>query len=431
MKKFLKFFLFILLISFSSPLFSEEIILKENISALDLKKALEIGFENSPELIQMEKELERADLNITIEWANFYPNISLDGGYDFHNYPQWNPNYYQATVGVDYTFYDYGRRFLNLKTAKSNKYISEENYRQVRQNKALEITSAFLSVLKNEELVNLAEQRLERAKIYYQLTQEQLNVGMVSYTDLLKSNVEVKSAESNLFSASHNLSLSKIKLENLLGLKNDKYKLDSKIEFAFPLNSIEEILSEALINRPEIKINEEEKIQLDYAYELTKKEYIPSLSLKGSYDYYLNRALSGYPETSNWSIYLGVKIPIFNAGISNSRLKQAQLNKEKIQLSKEKLIRDITGEVSSCFFNFQDLEKLIEVQDENVTAATESLHLATESYKEGVGSILEVIDAQTNLVSAETNKVNTLFDYQLAKANLILVFGGNIEDYLK
>ncbi len=422
-----KFFLFILLISFSSHLFSEE-----NLLFLDLKKALEIGFKNSPELAQMEKELEKAEFDIAINRAAFYPSISLEGGYNLYDSPQWNPDYHQATVGIDYTLYDYGRRLLNLKTAKSEKYVLEEDYRKAHQNKALEITSAFLSVLKNKELVNLSEGRLERAKTYYQLAEAKLKVGMVSYADLLKSKVEVKSAESDLLSASNDLSLARIELENLLGLKKKvKCQLDSRIEFSLPLASLEESLSEALSKRPEIKGEEEEEMQAEYAYQLAKKDYLPSLSLKGDYDYYLNREFSGYSDTSDWTVYLAVEIPIFDAGIRRSRLKQAKLDKEKLNFSKEELIRDITGEVSTAFFNLQNLEKLIGAQEEEVTAATESLRLASGRYKEGVGSILEVIDAQMDLVSAETEKVNTFFEYQLAKANLILSLGEDMEDYLR
>jgi len=296
----------------------------------------------------------------------------------------------------------------------------------------LEIVSAFLSVLKNKELVALSEKRLGRAKKYYQLAQAKLEVGIVSYADLLKSKVEVKSAESNLISASNALSLSQIELKNLLGLKEgEEYQLDSKIEFSFLLVSLEESLSEALSKRPEIKEEKEEEIQAEYAYQLTKKDYFPSLSLKGNYDYYLNRNLSGYSDTNDWSVYLAVTIPIFDGGVKHSHLKQAKLDQEKLSFSKEKLTRDIHGEVSSAFFNLQNLEKLIGVQEEEVTAATESLRLATGRYQEGVGSILEVVDAQIELVSAETDKVNTFFDGQLARANLILSLGKDIEDYLK
>ena len=421
-----KFFLFILLISFSPPLFSEE-----NLLFLNLKKALEIGFENSPELAQMEKELEKAGFDIAINRAAFYPSISLEGGYNLYDSPQWNPDYHRATVGIDYTLYDYGRRLLNLKTAKSERYALEEDYHKVHQNKALEIISAFLSILKNKELVNLSEKRLKRAKTYYQLAEAKLKVGIVSYADLLKSKVEVKSAESDLLSDSNDLSLARIELENLLGLKKEvEYQLDSRIEFFFPPVSLEESLCEALSKRPEIKGKGEEEMQAEYAYRLAKKDYFPSLSLKGDYDYYLNRELSGYSDTSDWTVYLAVEIPIFDAGIRRSRLKQAKLDQEKLQFSKEELIRDITGEVSTAFFNLQNLEKLMGVQGEEVTAAAESLRLATGRYKEGVGSILEVIDAQMDLVSAETEKVNTFFDYQLAKANLILSLGKDIEDYL-
>ncbi|GAH51255.1 unnamed protein product, partial [marine sediment metagenome] len=292
---------------------------------------------------------------------------------------------------------------------------------KAHQNKALEIASAFLSVLKNKELVNLSEKRLERAKKYYQLAQAKLKVGLVSYADVLKSKVEVKSAESNLISASNALSLSHIELKNLLGLKKEEeYQLDSRIEFSFLLISLEESLSEALSKRPEIKEKEEEGMQAEYAYQLAKKDYFPSLSLKGNYDYYLNRELSGYSDTNDWTVYLAVEIPIFDAGVRHSRLRRAKLDQEKLQFTKEESIRDITGEVSTAFFNLKNLEKLIEAQEEEITAAAESLRLATGRYREGVGSILEVVDAQIELVSAETDKVNTFFDGQLAMANLIL-----------
>ncbi len=424
--KFLTFFIFFFI---SSALFSEE-----NLLFFNLEKALEVGIKNSPELAQMEKDLKKAELDISINQAAFYPTLFLGGGYNLsesRHSPGWNPDYHRATAEIDWTLYDYGRRFLHLKTVKSKKRSLKENYRRAYQNKSLEITSAYLSVLKGKELVNLSKKRLERAERYYGLTETKLKVGLVSYADLLKSKVEVKSAESGLISDLNNLSLSKIKLTNLLGLEKEvDYHLDPEIKISFPFLPLEKSLSEALNKRPEIKEEEEKKIQADYAYRLVRKDYLPSCSLKGNYDYYLNRDLSGYPDTTNWTFFLTVEVPIFDAGIRRSRLKQAELNKEKLNFSEERLIRDITEDVSSAFFNLQNSEKLKEVQEERVTAANESLRLATARYEEGISSILEVIDAQTDLVSAETDRINTLFNYQLAKANLIVSIGKNIEDYL-
>jgi len=66
---------------------------------------------------------------------------------------------------------------------------------------------------------------------------------------------------------------------------------------------------------------------------------------------------------------------------------------------------------------------LIETQSENIKQAEEGLRLAEVGYKNGVNTQLEVMDTQMALDTASKNYVQSLYQYNLAKANLDLVTG--------
>ena len=97
-------------------------------------------------------------------------------------------------------------------------------------------------------------------------------------------------------------------------------------------------------------------------------------------------------------------------------LKQAEIAEIDIR---ERIKLEVRQSVSSI----RDSVVLIETQSENIKQAEEGLRLAEVGYKNGVNTQLEVMDTQMALDTASKNYVQSLYQYNLAKANLDLVTG--------
>ena len=80
-------------------------------------------------------------------------------------------------------------------------------------------------------------------------------------------------------------------------------------------------------------------------------------------------------------------------------------------------------DVETAFLNLQQAQDLIPVAKLNVTAAQENLDIANGEYKEGLGSPIQVADAEANLSNAMLAYIQSLYDFQIARASLEKAMG--------
>ena len=67
--------------------------------------------------------------------------------------------------------------------------------------------------------------------------------------------------------------------------------------------------------------------------------------------------------------------------------------------------------------------KQIEAAEAAVAQAQEALRVTELQYGEGVARSVEVLDAEVALTQASTNRVNAVYDYEIAKAELARAAG--------
>jgi len=126
---------------------------------------------------------------------------------------------------------------------------------------------------------------------------------------------------------------------------------------------------------------------------------------------------------SGWQVAVIGEVPIFDGGVNESKIKQAEINLSQVDLSEEQAKQMIELEVRSAYLNMKEAEKLIKVTEQGIENSLESFRIAQVKYNEGIATNTEVIDAQSALIEAETNHLNALYDYNTNRAALIKAMG--------
>jgi len=70
-------------------------------------------------------------------------------------------------------------------------------------------------------------------------------------------------------------------------------------------------------------------------------------------------------------------------------------------------------------------QQTVEAARANITQAERVLAMMQENYKYGAATTLDIVDAQTALAEARTNLLRGLYDYSVARANLLWTAGKN------
>ncbi len=326
-----------------------------------------------------------------------------------------------------------GGKILNSYWLASYSYeIMKEEYNRVKTNLTLNVKKAFYSVLLAEKFVKIAEESYEVLKNHYKVTESLYKEGKISSFDLSRVKVQLVNCETDVIKAKNGLELAKKYLLNLINYKEEEQDISFEGSLETELIELKELsyyIDQALKNRPEIKqLNYQQKIS-ELSLKLAISENLPNISFVTSYDYQ-----KPYYFSDDWknvsTIMLVLNYPLFDGlWLTNySKIKSSKHNLEQTKFNKKQIIDMIKLEVEKTYLNIIEAKKRINVQKENVNVAKENLRIAQDRYKQGLISDLDVRDTQLALTQAKLNYYQAIFDYIMAKEELLKNIGNLQEE---
>jgi outer membrane protein TolC len=114
---------------------------------------------------------------------------------------------------------------------------------------------------------------------------------------------------------------------------------------------------------------------------------------------------------------------IFQGSQTRSRVEQAQLEQEKSVEQKVSLERTLRTGVHSVVGNIRQARKRVQAQERTVESAEQGYKIVTARFLANAATQLEVNDAQLALTQAKVNRVQAVYDYLTAAADLDQLIG--------
>jgi outer membrane protein TolC len=115
---------------------------------------------------------------------------------------------------------------------------------------------------------------------------------------------------------------------------------------------------------------------------------------------------------------ISINIPLFSGFKNSAKLQQAKIALKESRHQEESLENGIILEVKSAYFTMKEAEEKVETQIKTIEQAREALRLANLMYAEGASTQLDVLNANLALNQAKLNYQQSLFEYNVALANL-------------
>ncbi|MES2463042.1 MAG: TolC family protein [Armatimonadota bacterium] len=309
-----------------------------------------------------------------------------------------------------------------VKTAEQigelGKALSRLDLARTRQDTALNIKNGYYNVLRALAFVRVNEAAVAQSQELLRVTQAQLNAGVASQFDVLRSQTQLDNNRQALISSRNQVSISKNAFANSLGIDPstpiDPQPLDAP---AVPDLNEETLVQTAFEQRPEY-------LQADVNIILAQRNIRLA---RRNLDPFLNAGISGnYAATSNSfgqdrgtaSIGLGLTVPLYDGGATRAQVQSARSDERGALIQKDQFARGIKAEVQQSVIAVRDADERRTAIARTVEQAREALRLANVRFQAGVGTQLDVNDAQTALTQAETNQVNAQYDFLGALARL-------------
>ncbi|HLT65886.1 MAG TPA: TolC family protein [Flavobacterium sp.] len=410
---------------------------------LTLSEAVNYALQNKSEAVKARLDVENSEYMIDEVRANALPQISATGSLTYNAILQETAldfggqtqiismgRPWQSTAAISLNQQIFNQAvFTGLKAAKTTREFYRINAQLTEEQVIEKVATTYYEVYKTKSQVETLDKTIANTTRVRDVIQSLFENGLAKKIDLDRTNVTLNNIKSSRQQLINALQVQENSLKYLIGM-------DINTPIELPDNTFD-VTHHALVdettsidNRTEIKLLEKQSELLALNKKATEAQAYPSLSLMANYGY-LGIGdkfpwFQSYPG-AYWSDYaavgLNLNIPIFNGGSIRAKVKQAQIEMEKLAVDTRDTRLALNLSLQNAITQINNSMITLNTQRNNVNLAKEVLDNVENNYKFGLASLTDLLDAETSYADAQNNYTNALLDFKLAEVQLIKAKG--------
>jgi outer membrane protein TolC len=314
------------------------------------------------------------------------------------------------------------------KIADIGEKIANDNFALQQQSNIYSIDQTYWTVVSLKQKQKLALCYRDLVSKLDSDVYKMVRAGVATHADKLKVDVKVNEADMDITEVNNGLSLSKMLLCQLCGMKlDDKFTLaDEENETLDGKMEITDYTPDSTFSsRPEIRM-------LQNAIEISKQNviiaraaYMPHVALTGGYLISNPNVWNGFQRKFSgvWNVGITVQMSVWNwfEGTYNVRASKAASQIAQMQLddTREKIELQIT----QSRYKVNEAQKRLLMANQDMKSAEENLRCANIGFKEGVIDITNVMAAQTAWQRAKSQQIDAEVEVKLTQVGLNKALG--------
>lgn len=400
---------------------------------LTLEECINIALENNRNIKQQELNKQSREIAYEQARADLLPSLNASAGQNFvfgrsigldNTYQNTNSSQTSFGIGADVTIFDGLRMKHNIDARKADLYASEADLEKMQDDIIMSVSTAFMQVLMNKELLQIATDQIELTKANIARRTELIKSGKMAQGEIYELEAQQAKEELNRIQAENNLKLALLDLAQIMEVENTATldviapPAETLINESALLPS-ESVYESALVNRPEIR-------GMNYRLESAQKEILinkarlyPSLSFganMGTGYYNMSRRENdpfGTQLRNNMSNSLGfsLRIPIFNRFQVKNSVRNAELAAENSRLEIDKAKLDLRKRVEQAFYNAVGANSKWEAAKKSEIASREAYRFAEQKFENGRANAYELFLAKSNLTQVLSEQAQAKYEY--------------------
>lgn len=330
-------------------------------------------------------------------------------------------SYTEVQANVSAKIFDWNAR-RNLKSARATEQAARLSVFGSRDLVVQAVANAYLQVIADASRVQSIEAQVDIDEALYKRTVDQRTAGVAAGIDVLRSNVQLKTAQQVLVAARNQLEKDKLALGRIIGLPPAQvFELADSAPFS-QITGItqEEALRLALAQRPDYQSSKKLLEAAQQTLAAARAEWFPTVDLNGFY------GDSGPTLNSSHGVFTvtgALNFNIFNGGRIRGDIEKASaaLKQRSDELADQGA--QIEVEVRTAFLDLRSASDQVDVARDNLVLASQTLDQARDRFSAGVTDTIEVVQAQGSVAVANDNLISALYAHNLAKVELARALG--------
>ena len=403
-----------------------------------LRQCIEYAIENNIEIKQQELEVENTEIDLNTAKNSRLPSLSASASqnFNFGRSQSMETGIYEAnktastSVGLSSSTVVFnGMRINNqVKYNELNLLAAMENLNKAKENLGLQVTSYYLDVLFQKELLSVAESQAALTAKQVEQTQTLFESGKVPQSQVYDIRAQLAQNQLNITNARNSLNLSLLNLTQLLNLPETEGfdiatpETDNLIaQNQAVIFSPDDIYQTAIGIKPHVREAEYRLESSEHNIKIAQSSLYPSLSLGMSFnsgysyifehDKPIDPFFDQMKNNRRQSIGLSLSVPIFNRLQTRNQVRSAKLTQQNRLLELDNVKLALYKEIQQAYQSALAAEAKYMSTEAAYNAAQLAYQYAEELYQVGRSTVVEFSEAQNKLVTSQSEQIQAKYDY--------------------
>jgi outer membrane protein TolC len=418
-------------------------------NVLSLRDCISTGLEKNYSILISDNNSKIADNNFTIGNAGFLPSADLSGRYSgtLNNTENTandgtktkNSGIYgtnsSAGISVSIPIFNGFNAVMSYRRLGELNELGQLNLQFTIENLISGIVSGYNNYILQIQMLNNMKYALSLSHERLKIDRDRYLLGSGSKLEVLQSQVYVNADSSQLSRQEEVVRAARIRLNEMMAVEDlgREFIIQDTAIVVEPDLLYEKLLDETLSKNTELQIASKNKTVSDYDYRLVRSRSYPYLNFSGGYNYNYNTSSTGINRSTqtngmNYGVTLGLNL--FDGFNQQRNMRNSIIGKETSDLRYKETEQGIKADLLTTFHAYSNYLRLTNLEEQNLSTATENLDIALERYRLGSLSGIELREVQKSLLDANERLISAHYQTKLAEITLNLI-SGQIMTYFK
>lgn len=390
------------------------------------------GISNNYNILNAARRMEIARQNLNISRSQYLPNLNLSGGWNKSQTSGATGNstvsaksldYFSLGLTMNWQIDLFGKIKEQSKEKKAMWQASQAQYAGAMVSLCGEIAKNYIQLRTWQAEIAVAQEHIDLQQKIVKLTEARHEAGLASMLDVTQARLAYYTTQASIPAIETSVSSAIGSLAILIGVYPQE--IESLLSQPRPLPEYDRIIAtgipmELLRRRPDIAEAEFNIASYAAALGMTKKEFLPTLTLNGSIgteahsinDMFGNHSLAySIAPTLTWNIFDGFARK-YNTIAAREQMEAAI---DSYNLTVMTAVEETGNAMTSYLNTLRQIGLLDKVLDES----KKSLDLSIDLYKRGLTQFSDVIDASMSMLE---NRNSLIVSHGKALTSLITLY---------
>ncbi|MEG9439023.1 TolC family protein [Edaphobacter sp. HDX4] len=318
------------------------------------------------------------------------------------------------------------RQFADSQVASANAARATAELEIARRGLVSAVVNLYYTVSTAQERARLQAEAFTEAQSFTMLTQKREAAREVAHADVVKAQLQMQQKQRDLADAK--VAADRVRLElGVLLFPDPRTPYATDLPATMPmLPSHEEVNQLASQHNPEMRSALADINAANAAVKSARAAYLPDLGLNFTYGIDAPQFAKRGPDgvrNLGYSLSGTLDIPVWDWFSTQKRVKQSEIQRDVAKVNLTAAQRRLIATLEESYAEAAAARDQLDLLEQSVRTADESLKLTRMRYVAGESTALEVVDAQNSYLAAQTAQADGLVRFETAAASLQLLTG--------